>query len=700
MAHLDASLRDLPDDAGAEDLADLAFLAFQTGLASLLVGAEEVGRLSLAIEHALDRAASGELDLPRARDLLGPPREVLSRALHQLQNADRSGARVEGLPLTETTSALLAALPGAPAGAPPPRRPPSRTSVLPPPGASVSGASLSGTAGAQAGGGAERFVWSPSVDDDMVELFFDEAAERIEGISDKLIQLERTPEDAEVLRDLFRDMHTVKGSSAMVGLAPMNRLAHAAEDLVGQLRDGDKAADAPVTNALLGALDGLRTMLEQARSRHPLTVDPTPMLRALKDPASAPVRGAAPAQTAALVPSPATPGEPAVARQTIRVDFDKLDRLLNLVGELVLGRDGLRGAGTALSSVTGELSSDRGILRRTAPSKRHGARAPEGAERAALSAFREEIHRIERVLGSIAGDLDASTSNIDSISSELRDQVMRLRMIPVGGILRKHQRTVRDLGQSLGKRVRLVLHGEDTELDKLLVEALDEPVMHLVRNAVDHGMETPAERAAAGKPAEGTIVLSASHRGNQVMLRIRDDGRGMNPARLRQKGIEKGLITEAEAESMDDRAALELVFRAGFSTAATVSDVSGRGVGLDVVRQTIVARLKGTIDIDSEVGRGTTFSLRLPLTLAIIQVLLARVCGEILAIPLDNVDRTIVVSPADIGLIGDREVIVVDGKNVPLVRLGAVLELPGPESDEDLHVVLTEQGGELYGLSC
>lgn len=705
---LDEGIAALASGAPGEEAAHLAHRAFRVGLSSLLAGAEEVGRLALAIEQALDRVISGDLAVPAAADLLAGPRDALRRALEQLQNADRSGARVEGLPLVELTSTLLAALPGGaappwaaavPRPAPEPVSPARGDSPAPP---------RSATAPEPSAG---AFAWTPTVDDDMVELFFDEAAERIEGISGKLIHLERASGDVEVLRDLFRDLHTVKGSSAMVGLEPMNRLAHAAEDLVGQLRDGQRAADVPVINALLATLDGLRAMLEQARARRPITLDPGPILRALRDPTAALPAGPAPS---ADIVSPAPAGDVAKAagsaladhapqaqpanRQTIRVDFDKLDRLLNLVGELVLGRDGLRSACTALASVTGELSSDRALARRL--SARSGRGAKDGESRAAIQGFTEELNRIERVLGSITGDLDASTSNLDSISSELRDQVMRLRMIPVGGVFRKHQRTVRDLGQALGKRVHLALEGEDTELDKLLVEALDEPLMHLVRNAVDHGMEPPAEREAAGKPAEGTVLLSASHRGNQVVIRIEDDGRGMSPVRLRQKALEKGIATEAELATMDDRAALELVFRPGFSTAATISDVSGRGVGLDVVRQTIVARLKGTIDIESVVGGGTTFVLRLPLTLAIIQVLLANVCGETLAIPLDSVDRTIVVAPGEVQWIADREVIVVSGRNIPLVRLGSVLELEGPESDEALHVVLTEQGGDLYGLAC
>ncbi len=668
----------------AADAAARAHVAFRLGLSSLLVGAEDVGRLALACERGLDRVATGVWpgDTPAVVDAVA----TLLAAIDQLAHPDQSGARVEGLPLAERHDALVAALAGAPdAGAalpiaaPPPASRP--VVVVPPLGEPIG------------------VTWTPTVDDDMIELFFDEANERLEQLGGKLIELERRPGDAELIKDVFRDLHTVKGSSAMVGLGPVNQLAHAAEDLVGQLRDAGRAADGPVVDALLATLDALRAMLGQARARAPITIDATGVVARLRNPAAAPVAAATaplPAPT-----GPATPDARDPARATIRVDFDKLDRLLNLVGELVLGRDELRGAITALGSVGAELAVDRAATRRVvharAAGATHGAAHGDGAP-AELAHLDDELARIERVLGDVTWELDHGADRLDAISGELRDQVMRLRMVAVGGVFRKHVRTVRDLAAQLGKRARLVLVGDDTELDKLLVEALDEPLMHLVRNAVDHGLEPPEARAAAGKPPEGVIRLAASHRGNQVEIRITDDGRGMDPARLRAKAVDKGLISPAEAEAMEDRAALELIFRAGFSTAAQVSHVSGRGVGMDVVRQTIVSRLKGTIDVESTPGQGSAFVLRLPLTLAIIQVLLARAGGETFAIPLDAVVRVLVVAPADIRLVGDREVVEVRGKHVPLIRLEHVLELEGHEHDEQIEVILTEHGGTTFGL--
>jgi two-component system chemotaxis sensor kinase CheA len=692
----------------AARLAALGHLAFRIGLSSLLLGAEDVGRLALAIEHAIDRTAAGA---PVAAEL-DAALLALHAALVQLAHADRSGARVEDLPMGELRHALEASGPGLPA--------PAAAYVVPPPPVVTTAPAAITTATAPAAHAAitmaiapaahavhgPGFVWTPTVDDDMIDLFFDEATERVAALAGKLIEIERRPGDGELLRDVFRDLHTVKGSSAMVGLAPVNQLAHAAEDLVGQIRDSGRAVDGPVVDALLAALDGLRDMLGEARARKAVGLDPGPAIARLRNPTMA-------GTAAPLGPGLGGPGGPGAdasgagrpapaagdaARQTIRVDFDKLDHLMNLVGELVLGRDNLRGAVQALGSITSELATDRGVARRVAQAR---AASGHGGARG-LEHLGDELSRVERVLSDVTSDLDQGTDRLDAISAELRDQVMRLRMISVAGVFRKHVRTVRDLAASLGKRARLELDGEDTELDKLLVEALDEPLLHLVRNAVDHGIEPPEARAAAGKPAEGVIRIAAAHRGNQVEIRVSDDGRGLDPGKLRQKAIERGLISPAAAEAMDDRTARELIFRAGFSTAAQVSEVSGRGVGMDVVRQTIVSRLKGTIDVESTPGQGSAFVLKLPLTLAIIQVIIARAGGETFAIPLDVVKRVLVIDPHDLELIGDREVCVVRGHHVPLIRLDAILELDGG-GDGMLQLVLVEHAGpghETFALVC
>jgi chemotaxis protein histidine kinase CheA/ActR/RegA family two-component response regulator len=687
--------------ADADRAAELAHVAFRLALSSLAIGAEDVGRLALAAERVLDRASSLDAGSWAA---LGQAIGTLGGALGQLVNADRSGARVEGLPLAERRAALEAIAQAAPAP-----DPAVRVRV-----AAAATATIAPAAPAEPT--ASAFTWTPTVDDDMVELFFDEANERVEALAGKLVEIEREPGNIELLRDVFRDMHTVKGSSAMVGLAPVNQLAHAAEDLVGQIRDAGRSVDGPVIDALLAALDGLRDMLRQARARTPLTVDPASIVARLRNPGTArPVAAAAAPQAAPVQIIPAAD------RQTIRVDFDKLDRLLNLVGELVLGRDDLRTAVHSLGSVTAELAADHGVARRivhargrmraTAPVlgrtgsvssvPTSGTDAPRADDALArgLENIGDELSRFERVLAEVGADLDHGTDRLDAISGELREQVMRLRMVPVGGVFRKHVRTVRDLAATLGKRARLEIVGDDTELDKLLVEAIDEPLMHLVRNAVDHGLEPPEDRAAADKPPEGVIHLEAAHRGNQVEIRVSDDGRGLDPAKLKARAVERGLVTAEDAAAMTDAAARGLIFAAGFSTAAQVSEISGRGVGMDVVRQTIVSRLKGTIDVESTIGQGSVFVLKLPLTLAIIQVLVARAGGETFAIPLDVVLRVLAIPTSEVQLIGDREVAVVRGKHVPLVRLDHVLELE-PSPAVEIQLVLTEIDGQTYALAC
>jgi two-component system chemotaxis sensor kinase CheA len=660
----------------------LGYVAFRIGLACLGIGAEPVGRLALAIERGLDRSTS--LDEAGTRTVKQGI-TTLRDAFVQLANPDKSGARVEDLPLAEHQRAIEALVGAAPASATGFVLAPTAEEPAPAPAPAV------------AAPGEIAFAWTPAVDDDMVEMFFDEAGERILALAGKLVEIERRPDDVELLREVFRDMHTVKGSSAMVGLRPVNDLAHAAEDLIGQVRDTGRVVDAPLVDALLATLDALRAMLDQARARTTITIDPAPVIGRLRNPAApAPqvvVARAAPSPAPSTALSSSAQAVAEAARQTIRVDFDKLDRLLNLVGELVLGRDELRGAVDALGSIASELASDRGVSHKVAQARVAGSHA------VLLDGVGDELSRVERVLSGVASELDTGTDRLDAISTELREQVMQLRMVTVASVFRKHVRTVRDLAGQLGKRARLDLEGDDTELDKVLVEALDEPLMHLVRNAIDHGLEAPDARSAAGKPEEGVVRLVAAHRGNQVEIRVSDDGRGLDPAKLKAKAVERGLVTKDEADAMDDREARELIFHAGFSTAATVSAVSGRGVGMDVVRQTIITRLKGTIDVESTVGQGSTFVLKLPLTLAIIQVLIARASGETFAIPLDIVQRVLTIAPEEVVLVGDREVCIVRGKHVPIIRLESVLELEGG-SDGTLQLVLVGHHGQTFALVC
>ncbi|MCB9619528.1 MAG: response regulator [Sandaracinus sp.] len=574
---------------------------------------------------------------------------ALEEALEALANADESGARYDASRLRALAEAFVREEPAAPPSVPSPP---------------------------------DDRHWEPNVDADMIEPFLDESRERLESVAAILLELERRPDDPELVRALFRDLHTLKGSSGFVGLKKLARVTHAAEDLVGQLRDRRRPVDRVVIDVLLATVDVAGALLERAAARAPLDVDEAPLLSRLHDP------GRSAPSTPRVVEPEAAKAEAPKAQTTLRIDFSKLDQLLDLVGELILAKGKLGGGLGDLHTLTRELS----LHRRRGAARTKVQLPPEVAA---------ELGRVQRGFEELRQDLDQAQRGLELVSGQLRDQVMKLRMLPVGRGWSRYPRTVRQLAQQLGKEVRLETHGEDVELDKVLVEQLDEPLLHLLRNAIDHGLETPATREAAGKPREGLVALSAQHRGSQVVLSLRDDGGGIDTAKVRRRAVERGVVSEARATEMSEDQLADLIFAPGFSTAESVSDVSGRGVGLDVVRETL-ARLKGTVHVESRLGEGTTFELRLPLTLAIVQVLLVRVAGQTLAMPLDLVQRTLALPPEEVRLTGTRETILDGGVELPLLRLGRVLgwERSAGDLPNELPIVLVDLGKRVVAVAC
>lgn len=318
-----------------------------------------------------------------------------------------------------------------------------------------------------------------------------------------------------------------------------------------------------------------------------------------------------------------------ISTETIRVDVHRLETLMDLSGELVLGRNRL----SQLSSILTNYIEDKEQLK----------------------------------------NLEETTTQIDFITSEIQSAVMRMRMVPIGKLYQKAPRIVRDLAKEFGKKINLIVKGEETEIDRGIIEELNDPLVHMIRNSCDHGIEAPEERIKAGKPEVGTIILDADQEGNNIVLKITDDGKGMDPEKLKAKAVEKGLITYEQSLQMTAREAFQLIFAPGFSTAAKVSAVSGRGVGMDVVR-TNIHKLKGIIDIESQIGKGTTFTIKLPLTLAIIQGLLVKVQDETYAIPLSSVVEVVALDPNQVSTINTQEVIRVRQEILPIVRLDKVLK--------------------------
>lgn len=525
--------------------------------------------------------------------------------------------------------------------------------------------------------------------DELTREFLIESQEGLDRMERCLTELEKRPGDTALLSEIFRSVHTIKGTTGFLGFKRLEKLAHAGENLLGLLRDGKLAADQSLITGLLQLLDGLRSILKsieddsgegegddatliahleelQAPARKP-----QPTAAAVQAPVSAPPPSPPPAPSVSLEPA-SPPSEPAkahptpesesdpqrvrapltstsAAESTLRVDVVLLNRMMNLVGELVLTRN--------------------------------------------------------QVLQATASDPNMTmlSRRLDMVTADLRESVMKARMQPVSHIFSKMPRIVRDLTQALGRRVRLQVEGQDTELDKSLLEAIKDPLTHAVRNALDHGIESPQVRQASGKDPEGTLKLRASHEGSHVIIEVSDDGAGINVDKVRQKAIERGVISPQRAAQLGDRDLLQLIFLPGFSTAAAVTNISGRGVGMDVVR-TNVEKIGGKVEIDSHPGKGTTLRLRIPLTLAIIPALIVRSLGQSFALPQGSLSELVHV-PADqtaraIEWIEGAPLYRLRGNLLPLVFLHRLLR-PGNTDDPSLRdnfIAVLDADGRRFGL--
>jgi two-component system chemotaxis sensor kinase CheA len=538
--------------------------------------------------------------------------------------------------------------------------------------------------------------------DELTREFLIESQEGLDRMEHCLTDLESRPDDLELLAEIFRAVHTIKGTTGFLGFRRLEKLAHAGENLLGLLRDGNIAATRDVITALLELLDSLRSILKIIEERgdegeHENTASDAELiarLDALHTPATAdaqkvacatvsqaagcasfvesegggPEHEASPAavetpavpaeQAASLMaidkPAPGgndmarSPGTPSAAESTLRVDVMLLNRMMNLVGELVLTRN----------QVLQATSADP---RMTMLSRR-----------------------------------------LDMVTADLRESVMKARMQPVSNIFSKMPRIVRDLSQTLGRRVRLEMEGQETELDKSLLEAIKDPLTHAVRNALDHGIEPPAVRLASGKPAEGVLKLRALQEGSHVIVEVADDGAGIAVDRVREKGIERGLVTRERALELSDREVLQMIFLPGFSTAERITNVSGRGVGMDVVR-TNVERIGGKVEIDSRPGKGTTLRLRIPLTLAIIPALIVRTLGQSFAVPQGALSELVHVPAAQaasaIEWIEDAPLYRLRGQLLPLVFLDCLLGAGRRAVEQaDNFIAVLDADGRRYGL--
>lgn len=504
--------------------------------------------------------------------------------------------------------------------------------------------------------------------DDLSEIVGDfalEAQELLEQADQALLALETAPDDLERLNEVFRSVHTIKGNASFLGFPTMTSFTHQFENVLDRLRSGTLALSPPLMDLTLEAIDALKGMV-QALPEQPAAADPALFARlqaVLVSPESLPVEVSEPIVTPSddvkvHLPLPTTPAAASRRKepeeQTIRVGVERLDTLMNLAGELVIAKNRLQ----------------------------------------------QFVHRFEdRYSDSeLLEALTLTTTLINYVTGQFQEAVMKTRMMPIRKVFSRVPRLVRDLARDTRKQVKLVLEGEDTELDKSVIEHIGDPLVHIIRNAVDHGLEYPDARTQQGKPAEGTLVLRAYPEGNYILIEIQDDGKGMDPHMILRKAIEKKLVSPEDASRLSETEMLDFIFAPGFSTAESISNISGRGVGMNVVKENI-QRLDGLIEIDSKVGVGTLFKIRLPLTMAIAPALLVRVADQTFALPLNNVIETLVISPEDIYTMDQRQVIYLRDRVIALHPLGQVLNLPpAGHPPTRLYTIIVGVGEQRMGL--
>ena len=423
-----------------------------------------------------------------------------------------------------------------------------------------------------------------------------------------------------------------------------------AEDL--EQEKFDRSFDVLVaTSADAKAVQNAVDTVSEIEDVHVEAVDPDKVGKEKAPAAAAPV-ASAPAAKPAAPAAKKEAAKPAAAApkkqhqsQSVRVDIEKLDTLMNLMGELVINKVRLEQIG--------------------------------------------QTHRMTELMETL--------EQMDRVTGDLQNIVMKVRMVPVSAVFNRFPRMVRDVSKELGKEINLTIEGEETELDRTVIDEIGDPIMHLLRNSLDHGVESPEKREAKGKPRVGEVGLIARHEGNNVVIMITDDGAGIDADKIRRKAVEKGMISQEEADRLDDADAVRLVFLPGFSTAEQITDISGRGVGMDVVRSKIEA-LSGHVDVETHIDEGSVFKIKLPLTLAIIQAMLVQVQEEMYAIPLGSIDSTISIEATDIQTVQNKEVIVLRGEIIPIIRMEEALQVPHTKDSDELFVVVVHAGEAKAGI--
>ena len=549
--------------------------------------------------------------------------------------------------------------------------------------------------------------------EELLQDFLMEAGDMLSDVDSKLMALEKNPGDAALLNEVFRGFHTIKGGAGFLNASELVTLCHLTENLFDKLRNNELKLTAELMDVIFAATAEVRKMFGALQQSVQPTAAPMEVIQALKDVLSGKAIAGVPKSTskpAAVAASPATATAAVPAAGAENVDWNALYNALTGGNDIVKEVGATRDEKKIAEAINEEESTRKAFGRRSTdvPGATVGRRAGDvPATEAKETTIRVDTDRLDQVLN-LSGEigltknrlthlrsdilqghndadtlreLDQSVSQLDMLVVSLQNAVMKTRMQPIGRLFKKYPRLARDLARSLGKDVELVLIGEETEMDKTMIEDLNDPLVHLVRNAVDHGVETIEERVAAGKSEKSFVELSARQEGDHILITITDDGKGMRPEVIRNKAVEKGLITAEVANTLDESRCLELIFLPGFTTKAEISSVSGRGVGMDVVK-TNIQKLNGTVTIQSEEGKGSTISISLPLTLAILPVLVLRLADQSFAVPLSMVREILPVTQAGLQQVSGKATMVVRGEVLPVLPLAQMIGWGSSENSE------------------
>ncbi len=628
-----------------------------------------------------------------------------------------------------------------------------------------------------------------------MDMFLDESREHLQSLNDGLLSLESNPEEIDVLNEIFRNAHTLKGMSATMGYTKTAELTHDMENLLDMLRKKQLKVSGDIIDVLFKCIDSLTEMIENiGNGESEDLVDVSGLIASVNAIAKGETSPAAAAATSKAEPATAaaSPGGIELSdtdKEIIKVAKDggmlafsvhvelvascllksarsymvmnaldelgdviksvppaedleqeKFDHSFDVVVVTASEKKAIEEAVTSISEI--EKADVQEIAVETSPKEEPKSAAPEAPKAAqkntespkaepdkcdkkaaahkknhAGQSVRVDIEKLDTLMNLMGElvinkvrleqigmtrrlpELIETLEQMDRVTTDLQSVVMKVRMVPVSSVFNRFPRMVRDLAKELDKEINLTIEGEETELDRTVIDEIGDPLMHLLRNSLDHGVEHPEDRAAKGKPRVGEVGLIARHEGNNVVIMVTDDGKGIDANVIRRKAVEKGMISQEEADNLDDADAVRLIFLPGFSTAEKITDVSGRGVGMDVVRSKIEA-LGGHVDVETQMDQGSVFKIKLPLTLAIIQALMVRVQEEMYAVPLGSIDSTINITSEDIKTVKNKEVIVLRGQIIPIIRLGEVLNVPKTDDTEkdDIFVVVVHIGDRKAGI--